>query len=84
MVAREYAGLTQDQLSDALGVSMATVQRAESGKTSPRRPTIIAWAFATGVNLAWLETGKTPAGPDGPDGGNECARRDSNPKPSDP
>lgn len=35
----------------------------------------------------WLMWGgplneETPAGPDGPDGGNECARRDSNPKPS--
>lgn len=56
MLAREYA--------EQLGVGLATVYRAESGKTTPRRTTIMAWAMATGVDLHWLETGEAPS-PDG-------------------
>lgn len=68
-VAREYVGLTQAELAERLGVTTATVQRAESGKTKPRRTTFMSWAMATGIDLHWLETGETPADPDGPDGG---------------
>ena len=69
-VAREFVDLTQGELAERLGVTTATVQRAESGKTQPRRPTFMAWAMATGVDLDWLEKGDSPAGPDmSPDGG---------------
>lgn len=68
-VAREYVGLTQGELADRLGVTTATVQRAESGKTRPRRTTFMAWAMATGVDLDWLEKGTVPANPDDDGGG---------------
>ncbi|QNQ91501.1 helix-turn-helix domain-containing protein [Corynebacterium poyangense] len=80
--AREVAGLTQDELSERSGVGRATIARIEYGKGTPRRASLIALAFATGVDLHWLETGETPAG-NSPDGGSECAIRDSNPEPTD-
>lgn len=66
--AREVTGLSQDELAERAGVGRATLARLESGKGKPRRATIIAIAFATGVDLGWLENGNTPAGPE-PSGG---------------
>lgn len=66
--AREITGLSQDELAERAGVGRATLARLESGKGSPRRATLIAIAFATGVDLNWLENGNTPAGPE-PSGG---------------
>lgn len=65
---RESVGLSQDELGEAAGVGRATIARIESGKGTPRRATLIAIAFATGVSLEWLENGETPA-PDSPGGG---------------
>lgn len=67
--AREYAGMDQTELASAVGMSRGGIARIEQGKGEPRRTTLIAVAFATGVSLEWLETGKTPAGGDH-DGGN--------------
>ena len=72
MIAREYVGLNQGELADRLGVGTATVQRAESGKTKPRRTTFMAWSMATGVDLDWLEKGATAD--DDPDGGGDVVR----------
>lgn len=85
-IAREEAGLDQGQLADLIGTTRLSVSNAERGRTTqPRRILMNAWALATGVPVSWLINGDTPADPDGPDGGvDECARRDSNPKPSDP
>lgn len=84
--AREVSGLKQVDLADAIGVSRATLANVEQGVREPRRGEVIAIAFATGVDLYWLETGKTPVQP-GPDGGSRnvelCAIRDSNPEPTD-
>jgi len=66
-VAREYVGLTQGELAQRLGVTTATVQRNESGKTQPRRTTFMAWSMATGVDLDWLQYGTVPTSP--PDDG---------------
>ena len=66
--AREITGLSQDELATRAGVGRATLARIEQGKNVPRRATIIALAFATGVDLNWLENGETPAGPE-PSGG---------------
>lgn len=66
-LARRYAGHTQREFAHILGVGPATIQRAETGVTKPRRAVVMAWAMATGVDLAWLE----------------CAIRDSNPEPAD-
>ena len=82
MIAREYAGLNQGELAERLDVSAATVYRAESGRGKTNKRTVMAWAMATGVNLYWLETGKSPH-PDDPGGGEVCAIRDSNPEPAD-
>lgn len=63
--AREFAGLDQGQLAERLGVARSTVARMEQGKTTHvKRPVLLAWAFATGVDLQWLETGEAPS-PDG-------------------
>ncbi|WP_336792963.1 helix-turn-helix transcriptional regulator [Gordonia malaquae] len=82
-VAREFVGLNQGELAERLGVSAATVQRAEAGKTQIRRTTLMAWSMATGIDLHWLETGHAPADPDGPDEGveqdNEAAFRRESP-----
>lgn len=80
--AREYSGLKQGDLAETVGMSRTTLARIEQGLSTPRRPQLIALAMATGCDLEWLETGKTPAG-DNPDGGSECAIRDSNPEPAD-
>lgn len=54
--AREHAGLTQCQLADAIGVTAATVSRAERGDGISHR-TLIQWAQVTGVDLAWITAG---------------------------
>lgn len=73
MVARTSAGMTQANLAAALGIARATVANYEAGKT-PQRPTVMAWAMATGVDRQWLTTGvpegEEPPSPDG-DGGSE-------------
>ena len=69
-IAREYAGLDQEQLADRMEVTRSTVSNAETGHAMPRRATINAWAIACGVPAKWLKTGEfdTPPNPD-PDGG---------------
>lgn len=82
--ARETADLDQTQLAELIGVSRNSVSAAERGASKPRKPVLIAWAFATRVPFEWLMTGaannETPD-PDGP--GGELLRLDSNQQPSD-
>lgn len=66
--AREYAGQSQSELSELAGYSRATIANIEQGKSTARRGQLIAIAFATGVDLNWLETGNTPAGDPGEGG----------------
>lgn len=66
--AREFAGLKQLELAESVGMARTSLARIEQGKSSPRRTTLIAISFATGVSLEWLENGETPA-PDSPGGG---------------
>ena len=58
---REVKGLKQAELADLIGFSRATLANVEQGARKPRRGELLAIAFATGVDLAWLESGKTPA-----------------------
>lgn len=66
--ARRHAGLDQAEFAERLGTSRRTVSRVETGAKIPTRPEVVAWSFATGVDLHWLETGNAPS-PDG-DGAN--------------
>lgn len=83
-MARNHAGLEQEELAELTGLSRKTISNYEKGRVKPRRAGLIVIALATGVDFKWLETGKTPTG-DNPDGGNPdnwWANRDSNPEPA--
>ena len=54
--ARTYAGLSQQQLADLLGISERTVKRYEAGGVY-KRGIILGWALACGIDPAWLELG---------------------------
>lgn len=57
LMAREAAGLTQEQLAKAVGKTRSAVAQWESGEIRPRHSTIIRIASATGKSIAWLESG---------------------------
>lgn len=56
--ARELNGWEMGDLADRIGIHRQSIGSYESGKTVPRRPVLLAWAMATGVDRVWLETGK--------------------------
>lgn len=68
LLARAYAHLNQTELAGLMGVSRKTIANAESGVKTPLTMTLRAWAYATGVDENWLQTGETPTG-NNPDGG---------------
>lgn len=68
LLARAYAHLNQTELAGLMGVSRKTIANAENGVKTPLTMTLRAWAYATGVDENWLQTGETPTGND-PDGG---------------
>ncbi len=73
-IAREYAGLEQEELADRMGVTRSTISNCENpGHGTPRRTTINAWALACGVPATWLTTGETPEPPDPPSGVEDTA-----------
>jgi len=57
LVAREAAGLTQQELADATGKTRGAVAQWESGKTRPRHNVLVAIAEATQRDIAWIESG---------------------------
>lgn len=59
--ARTNAGLTVEELAGRAGLSEKTINNYEGDRVKQRRSSLIAWAFATGVDLAWLETGRDTA-----------------------
>ncbi|GAA4112283.1 hypothetical protein GCM10022215_08510 [Nocardioides fonticola] len=73
--ARVSAGYTVAELAVAAGISEKTINNYEGDRYKPRRPALIAWALATGVDLAWLEGGVTD--PSGPDGGAAAGASDA-------
>ena len=77
-IAREFAGLEQDELAKLIGVSRNTVSNAEKGRVEARQITKNAWALACGVPVSWIENGPQA---DGPDGGGESRLGESNPRP---
>ena len=58
--AREVTGLDQKQFAMHTGLSRNTVSNYENGNTTPRRPSLVLWAMATGVPMSWLVNGETP------------------------
>jgi Helix-turn-helix. len=42
------------------GLSRGTIANIEVGKANPRKVSLMLIAYATGVDLHWLETGEPP------------------------
>lgn len=51
--ARESAGLSQQELADAIGISRRSVSAYESNGTT-KRPVLLSWALLCHVPMAWL------------------------------
>ncbi|QBP29708.1 immunity repressor [Mycobacterium phage Typha] len=66
-IAREEAGLSQQELADAMGVTRHVISNAERGVTRPRKVVLNAWALACGVPVSWLESGIGEFVPPSPD-----------------
>ena len=60
--ARKQAGLTQEQLGEALGVSRQAVSKWESGQANPDVGYIIRMCELFGLSADWLLTGKEEPG----------------------
>ena len=82
LLARAYAHLNQTELAGLMGVSRKTIANAENGVKTPLTMTLRAWAYATGVDENWLQTGESPHQGD-PGGGDECPQPGSNRRPAD-
>ncbi len=72
-IAREAAGLDQEQLAALIGVGRNTIGNIEKNKlkTPPRRIVVNAWALACGVPVTWVLTGGEPDDPGPGDGGGQ-------------
>lgn len=55
--ARREAGMTPEEMADALQVSAVTVRNYETERTRPSHPTLVVWAQVSGVPLEWLRYG---------------------------
>lgn len=52
--AREWAGLTQQELADEMGVSRKTIVNYEHGATRASKLVLRAWSLTTKVPIEWL------------------------------
>lgn len=68
-IAREFAGLDQEQLAERMEVVRSTISNAETGKVKPSRSTIRNWALCCGVPREWILTGSPPDTDGGGGGG---------------
>lgn len=82
-IAREYAGLDQEQLAERIGVNRHTISNAENGNVRPRKITINAWALACGVRASWIEKGSMTNTPPPLDGGGPVSDKKRKPPTSD-
>lgn len=74
--ARGHRDLSQRDVAAALGISLRTVNRYESGEPA-KRGIILGWALACGVDPTWLEKGTAASGDNGPDGGTRLTAPDT-------
>jgi len=58
-VAREAAGLRQEDVASELGVSFNTVRNYEKGRTTPTLGTLTSLAHVLRVEAGWLIDGDT-------------------------
>jgi transcriptional regulator with XRE-family HTH domain len=79
-IAREYAGLEQEELAKRIGVSRTTIGNAENGRVKARKITLNAWSLACGVPVSWIETGAV-ASKNPPDDDDGSRLGESNPRP---
>ncbi|MCW2693958.1 MAG: hypothetical protein JWM67_2562 [Mycobacterium sp.] len=56
--ARQYAGLEQKHLAEAMGLSPASIGSYENDATKPKLLVLKAWSAETGVPLVWLQNGE--------------------------
>jgi len=68
-LAREFAGLGRGELADRMEISRNSVINAETGRTTPRKIVLNAWAMACGVPVTWILTGEQPGDHPGPTSG---------------
>ena len=61
--AMRVAGLTREDMAEALDVSVGTVGNYRSGRTEPSKLQIKEWAVRTGAPFEWLLTGHEPSDP---------------------
>ena len=65
--AMRVAGLSIDDMAEALDVSRNTIGNYRAGRTSPSKLQIKEWAMRTGAPLEWLMYGTEPGnGPEAP------------------
>jgi transcriptional regulator with XRE-family HTH domain len=56
--ARDWAGITRDELADELGVHARTISSYELDQTKPKKAFLRQWALHTGVPYGWLVDGQ--------------------------
>lgn len=54
------AGLTPEEMAEALDVSRNTIGNYRSGRTKPSKLQVKEWAIRTGAPLEWLVSGRMP------------------------
>jgi len=52
--ARKYAGLTQAEIAEDIGIGRSTLINYENDNAQPPRHVLIAWALRCGVLYEWL------------------------------
>ena len=88
-IVRRGRDRTQEEMAKLLGVNKPTYSAWESGRNEPSHREVRAVArrleMLDNVPAAWTlgAYDSAPTQPGGPEGGEECAIRDSNPEPAD-
>jgi len=65
MKAREWAGLTQQQMANRLGIGRRSIVRYEA-QDDPPRTVVLSYAVATSVPEWWFDGQESPPDPENP------------------